>query len=193
MSLKVNNQVYFSSQEPKSIKKILKDKTIPGHEKIGILYSRILQNPEKNKHLFSHLGVSRRDKAAIKELKSLLKTLSKDSIHITKTENSGIFFIEKEDVTTGKLKKVAVFKIGRRRAAMETAARRLAHALGLEKHIIPGMFCAILNPDLELEDPSDELVEELWNSHDKIFGALPSENSSSPNLSPEKKSDFDSL
>lgn len=63
-------------------------------------------------------------------------------------------------------KNIGVIKIGRKRAKIETAVRSTAHQLGLAKHMIPGMFCGVLNPHLS---STEETVEELWSGKEKVY------------------------
>lgn len=176
--------VYFKKEITNNIAKYLNQEEIPAHQKIAAVYANAIKDSVQPSNLLQELGVFPSDTSAIQEMSHLLKTLEDESLQIVQTPNTGVFFIQKkyEPIDTNKtpIENVAIFKIGRKRAAMETAARYLAHHLGLEKQMIPGMFCALLDPPLfnksefENED-DDETVEDLWNGLEKVY--LPSQES----------------
>lgn len=161
-------------------KNYIKSPEIPAHEKIGALFSRVLtsQNPTLP---LTQLGVSANDNEALTSMRSLVQSLGQGNIKIISTENTGVFFIQKqlEETTyqTPQFQNIAVFKIGRRRAAMETMVRTVAHSLGLSRHVTAGMFCALINPPLVFsqdsqdssDDETEDTIEELFNGNEKIY------------------------
>lgn len=169
--------IYFNTTKSQVSEQQIKKLKIPAHEKIGALFAKARDmlkskatEQEAISSLFKQLGVSPEDKEAVNAMSQLLSTLGDGSLKVATTDNSGIFFIQKKLAQEGKKKtqfeNVAVFKIGRKRAAMETMARFLANSLGLNKQMIPGMFCALQNP---VFDPNEDTIEELWNGLDKVY------------------------
>ncbi len=170
--------IYFKKEPTETIASYLKQEDVPAHEKIGAIYknalSRIKFNETDAKEfstLMLSLGVHPEDEIAEKEMIHLLRTLGEGSHKIVPTQNTGVYFIQKQDDSSEKeeCKNVAVIKISRKRAAIETTARFLAYQLGLDRQMIPGMFCALVNPPLFTDTNKDETVEELWNSLEKIY------------------------
>ncbi len=136
--------VYFNASKSTLTVPEIKKLKIPAHDKIGALFAkgRDMLKPKATEQeelpsLFKKLGISPEDKEAIDTMSQLLSTLDDSSLKVATTENSGIFFIQKKIAQEGKkkprLQNVAVFKIGRKRAAMETMARTLANILRSEQ------------------------------------------------------------
>lgn len=69
---------------------------------------------------------------------------------------SGVYFLENKQ-----REKIAVFKIGSRRAATEILASEVAHRIGLGDHFINGTFCVLEKPPTSLAP----LLVQLWNSN----------------------------
>ncbi len=169
--------VFFNPQNKHSLEQIIDNPKIPAHEKIGSLFSEILsllKNPVHDRSqlaiFLERLGVSPEDPEAIESSSQLLLKLEDGTLKICPTANTGIYFIKKTDSNL-KDREIAVFKIGRKRACIETMVRSFANGLGLNKHMLPGLFCAIQNPPLfgNKLNNEEETVEELWNGSDKIY------------------------
>ncbi len=157
---------------------------IPAHQKIGTVYTEVLNaiknGPQKSiPPLLQQLNVSQEDKVAVQTLTQLIQTLEDGTMRIVPA-NGGVFFVQKTEKDQEELQNVAVFKIGRKRAAMETMVRQFAHSLGLDKQMVPGMFCAVMNPPLKNDGDGEDNHEELWNGNIKLLseeieGPKPSE------------------
>ena len=176
--------IYFNPEKSTNLEAMMNDAKIPGHQKIGTAFTKALDllkdtttNSKEIVSLLRYLGVSPNDPLAIKTMSEMLPQLADDSLQIIETDSSGAFFIQKgialNESDNTELRNIAVFKIGRKRASMETMVRHLANSLGLEKHMLPGIFCALQNPPLSNEE-EEAAVEELWNGLDKTY--LPDDN-----------------
>lgn len=143
------------------------DETLPAHERIGAVYHRILSSRHREEvpQLLNLIGVSPNDHEAARELEELLHTIHEGQVKITPSpEDTGVYFLKNGD------RKVAVFKIGRKRAATELFARRFSALLGLEKHMIPGLFCAIECLQFQYDpEEQEEPLEQLWNGPNKVY------------------------
>jgi hypothetical protein len=178
--------IYLNTKTTDRLEQYVQTTNIPAHEKIGAVFAQTLEairagEQEKAAKLLSHLHVADGDKEAQQTMLSLIETLSDGSLRIVNATTGTYFFQKPVEEKKGQFENVAVFKIGRKRAAMETMARQFAHTLGLSKHMISGMFCAVLNipinhPDSmdaeETNEDMEETVEELWNGNEKVY--LPS-------------------
>lgn len=149
--------------------KDLKEKS---YEKIGALYGRVFQLLDKQKaefnfvDFFEEMGVSSKDEEACAILSHLLNEFKSNEIVIRPSETTGSMY---EICTKDKKTPFAVFKIGHLRATMEIFARRFAHLLGLERHIVAGMFCTLLNPTVMCDPYQDPDCEQLYNGNLKVF------------------------
>ncbi len=175
--------IYLNPKKTDRLEQYVQTTQIPAHEKIGAVFAQTLEairagEQEKAAKLLSYLHVADGDKAAQETMLSLIQTLSEGSLRIVNA-TTGTYFLQKpvED-KKGKFENVAVFKIGRKRAAIETMARHFAHTLGLSKQMISGMFCAVMNipimyPDSmdaeETQEDVEDTVEELWNGKEKVY------------------------
>ena len=173
--------VYFNQQKIENHH--LQSPDIPAHKKIGALYSRFIDairsgEPHKINYCLPYLQVSKDDKMAIEVMSSLVQTLNDGSLKVIPSDNTGVYFLAKPSaIEKDQFEKVAVFKIGRKRAAIETMARQFAHHLGLHKQMLPGMFCAMENLSVYTADNADEqTAEDLWNGNEKVFTPPPEKN-----------------
>jgi hypothetical protein len=156
--MSLDSKIYFGSTETSA--------DALAHERIGSLYAKGLaaQSDEEFAAVCTTpMGIDPHDQVAQTTLRALQQQLSHTTIEAT--ANTGIYFIKNEEG-----KEIAVFKVGRKRASMEIIARRLAHLLGLEKHMIPTMFAVLNNPPFCSAD--EETVEELWNGKEKVYTSL---------------------
>ncbi len=175
--------VYFHPQKIENINHHLQSTDISAHEKIGTLFSRIIdaiQSGEQHKinPYLTDLQVYKNDKEAIEAMSSLVQTLNDGSLRIIPSDNTGVYFLAMASAREqDTFEEVAVFKIGRKRAAIEIMARQFAYHLGLDKQMVPGMFCAMTNLSVYTADSADdETVEDLWNGNEKVFSAPPEKN-----------------
>ncbi len=142
---------------------------IPGKlsapERIGDIWARVAQtlksaSPGSSIPLLGRLGVSVADRRAHESLIPMMQMACSDGVKITPSkDDSGVYFLSADG------KKFAVFKVGTRRMITEALARKMALKMGLERHVVPGVYCTIANPRL----PKDEMSEELWNGNVKIY------------------------
>lgn len=162
--INVNPQtsVYFHSEQ-------IRDNS-PAPKKIGAIWDRLArglgrnQSRSKINDYLKNLGVTKSDVKAQNLLLPMIQKALDPSVNITPSDsNSGVYFLSKNGV------KFAVFKVGEKRARTELLVRHLAHKLGLEEHAVPGLFCSIQNPIF----PKDEMVVELYNGNQKVFGKSP--------------------
>jgi ssDNA-specific exonuclease RecJ len=169
--------VYFQPKRIDNLNNYLKATNVPAHQKIGALYSRILESNDQSKiaNYLVQLQVYKDDKTAMEAMCSLVQTLADGSLRIIPSDNTGVYFFAKP--AEEKFEKIAVFKIGRKRAAIETMARQFAHHLSLPKQMVPGMFCAMENLSVYTADNADDqTVEDLWNGNEKVFSLPPEKN-----------------
>lgn len=191
-------KIYFHRAETAGrFEDFLTEKKIPAHEKIGMLFSQaiaLLKEPETVQaqefpKIFGYMGLDKRDLNAHQKMKHLFSQFENSDVVIEPTVNTGVFLIGKKEEGGPELKKVAVFKIGRKRAAMEILMRKFAFLLNLEKHMVPSMFCAIENPQIEYGENTEDTVEELWNGKVKRYVSTINDTDSS--YSSEEISDED--
>ncbi|MES2123030.1 MAG: hypothetical protein V4492_09725 [Chlamydiota bacterium] len=149
---------------------LIADPATPEHEKIGAVYQNTLNYLQQNipvpPSLYEQLGVSPHDPDAVHQMSALISDLATPGLIITPLQshehidqNSGAFLIRKP----GEEREVAVFKIGVKRAGTELMVRRFAQLLGLECHMIPGMYCSLT--EVAHETLRGAAIE-LWNGHD---------------------------
>src|SRR5690242_14807882 len=115
----------------------------PAHEIIKHLHTKAEQalhrrDQSKAVSKFEKLGIDPEDTEAFQTFAKLCPKLS---LKFVSTENSGVYYLKDSDSLT-----VAVFKIGRKRASMELMARSLACKLGLQRHMVAGMFYGMYEP-----------------------------------------------
>lgn len=174
--------VCFNPEKITNLNDYLKAPGVPAHKKIGSVYSRINEassgEPARIPNYLAHLGIDMDDKTAVQAMSSLVQTLSDGSLRIVPSDDTGIYFLKKPSKQDKDIfEDVAVFKIGRKRAAIEMMARQLAHHLGLNKQMLPGIFCAIADLPVGGEKDADcEVIEELWNGNEKAFSSPPKKN-----------------
>ncbi len=148
----------WAGRKKEDLEALSKDYSHPAHERIGALFSLVLQSlesPEELRKYLSALGVHPNDTSAQRALLPLLK----ERFRINYDANHTVFYLKKGKETVG------VFKIGRKRASIELLARQIGLLTGLSNHLIPGLFCAIENFKI-----SDEPQEEaLWNGLVKVY------------------------
>lgn len=172
--------IYFKTKPTEKIDAYLAQEKVPAHEKIGAIYTSVVEEIKQNTAsspnippLMQKLGIHTQDKTAIEEISHLLSALADGSLKIISTENTGVYFIQKQDSDAERT--IAVYKLGRKRAAMELAARLLANRLGLGEHVIAGAYSALFNPPFV---KNEETVEELWDGHEKIYSQSQSSDAS---------------
>lgn len=152
--------IYLNPNKVENFRAFAKNPENKTYQMIGGVYSSAVQQIS-NEHL-KLLGVDPSDKEAVQAMTQFLRNVD-GNLRILPTENTGVYFIQKNS------ENIAVFKIGHKRAVMETLVRRLAYYLGLEKHVVPGMLCAIQNPPFQFDKNFKETIEELWSGKEKIF------------------------
>lgn len=148
----------------KKLKKIPPDR-VRSCQRVGSIWSEILStkksNPLKISSLMGRLGVAEVDIEAQKILVPLMKEVCKEGVQIEPHHGkSGVYFI-----STKEGKRIAVFKVGEKRACTELAVREIAHRIGLEKHAVPGVMCTIANPTFT----DDPITAELWKGYAKVY------------------------
>src|SRR5581483_7384802 len=172
MSVYFRNKEDFINQTPRAIPFA---ETMPSHEKIGDVFSRaitVLKSDNLNNvtPLLKDLGIDPSDKTAVSEMCSLLTQLDDNTLQVSPLV-SGVFLLKKKDPTSllNPFKEIAVFKVGRKRACMEILARNTVNLLGLGKHVLPGMYCAMLDLPLYEQVDDEDTTEDLWNGHQKVY------------------------
>lgn len=174
--------IYLNNIKIENIPQFIENTSIPAHQKIGALFHLALDSQGKSKTsaatAFSYLGLLPEDHEAQEVMSKVIENF-KSPTEIVCDKNSGVYFIKQ--LVEDKYENRAVFKIGRKRAEMETFVRRFAHLLGLEKQMIPGIICAFEN----LPFYSGETIEELWNGNEKLFSDSISEQKSNSSVTEE--------
>ena len=138
---------------------------IPTPQRIGDIWARVAETFKGGSirstiPLLGRLGVSVADRRAHESLIPMMQIACTEGVKITPSkDDSGVYFLSKDG------KKFAVFKVGTRRMTTEALARKMALKMGLERYVVPGVYCTIANPRL----PKDEMSEELWNGNVKIY------------------------
>lgn len=139
------------------------DDEIPAHDQLEKLHVKIAnairQNQSVSKVTWKCLGMRTTDEKAISNALNTCKKLTQNYC-IYPGENPGIFFLFEQkiqgvidtyakaqtlqkNIISGTFKPFAVFKVGRKRAAQELIARKIANKFGLDKYIASGMFSAL--------------------------------------------------
>lgn len=139
-------------------------------QRIGKVWNQLKTSLQREgtdvRPLLEKLGVDARDREAHEMLTPVIQKALGEKVTITPSAQSGVsgvYFLKIEGSIP-----FAVFKVGQKRTAHELLARKIAVDLNLSKHIVPGLFCSIANPNF-----SDELiVEELWNGNQKEYSAF---------------------
>lgn len=170
---------------------VASDKDGHAYEKIGEIFAKGISllsetepaRSEEFSKLFSSIGIDPNDKGAIRTLQSLLSECAKEDLVMVRTPDTGVFHIRRKIENEQTFRNVAVFKIGAKRAAMEILMRRFSWLLGLEKQMVPCMYCAASDPDIKYGNREEDTVEELWNGNVKRF---------MNSLFPERSSSFSS-
>ncbi len=155
---------------------IASDKDVHAYEKIGEIFAKGISllsetepaRSEEFSKLFASIGIDPNDKNAIGTMQSLLSECAKEDLVMVRTPDTGVFHIRKKIENEQIFRNVAIFKIGAKRAAMEILMRRFSWLLGLEKQMVPCMYCAASDPDIKYGNVEDT-VEELWNGNVKRF------------------------
>lgn len=138
---------------------------VPAPQRIGDIWARVAATFKGGSAkdaipLLGRLGVSLADRRAHESLIPMMQMACTAGVKITPSkDDSGVYFLSKDGT------KFAVFKVGTRRMITEALARKMAFKMGLERHVVPGVYCTIANPRL----PNDEMSEELWNGNVKIY------------------------
>ncbi len=134
--------------------------------RIGALWDQIIKLKEEGapiesiRPLLGRLGVSVIDIEAQNTLLPLMTAVCEQGVKFIPSEtNSGVY-----QVVTEKGEPIAFFKAGSKRVDMELKARKIAHQIGLGRHVIPGVACTIANPLF----PQDPITGELWNGLVKV-------------------------
>ncbi len=153
----------------------------PASEKIATVFQQLTLSPAVSSNqslgeLFDVIGIHPNDLKAQNVINSLLPLITEDKVNIFSCDEShaeipGMLFLASKEATTD----IAIFKVGRKRAAMETLMRRLAHLLSLSDQIIPSVFCAIQYPPFTYPSSSNSteenfiepIIEPLWNGNEK--------------------------
>jgi len=164
--------IFLFHEQAKTSLEALQDPETLGlktHERIGALVAKTLDSaPLYRLPILKALGVDLEDTTAHELLGSMLEAF-KDPTQLQaaplSSEHPDIVSFNKIS-TAGKTIRIALFKLGRRRAATELAVRRIAQSLNLPEASVPGMFCAY--SDLHPKDLLHE-SEELWNGLEKRF------------------------
>ncbi len=161
--------IYLNTKKVSDLRAFAENPENKTYQVIGTVYAsaiELLKQPNPNEKLLNEhlrlLGVKSSDKEAVRSMTQFLRDVD-DNLRIVPSENTGVYFIQKNQ------QNIAVFKIGHKRAVMETLVRRFAYYLGLEKHVVPGMLCAIQNPPFQFDKNPKETIEELWSGNEKIF------------------------
>lgn len=145
---------------------------IKAYKKIGAIWHDLLEELKKREtletkervvSLLSSLGVDERDTLAQEDLIYMLKNLMPgNGLHLKPiTASSGAYFLKNGDD-----KILAIFKIGARRGNMELCVRRTAREFGLERYILPGIFCVMENPEISSRNPP---IEELFAPYKLVY------------------------
>lgn len=146
--------------------------------RIGAIWTRLryASDMADKISLMEKLGVCETDRDAHRDLLPLLRIIFTRDIEIAPSEDdSGVYFLSCNG------DKFAVFKIGEKRARTELLARKIAHRVGLEKQVIPGIACTIQYPEFLKDAP---VRVDLFNGNVAVFS-----NSDNPDVSED---DYDS-
>jgi hypothetical protein len=151
----------------------------PAHEKIASLYGRAMESlhdPQVLETCLVPLGLCAGDALACQQMTPLLQALKERSFSLISKPNvdTGIYFLQ-----DAHNQDIGVFKLGRKRAAIELLVRKVAHLTGLGEHTTAGLFCAV--KDFEgggIEDEDELITETLWNGFTKIYCERPSDEES---------------
>lgn len=137
------------------------DETTKASDKIGSIWNEFkkCKNATETVDLMGLLGVDRRDQEAHAILLPIIQGAFKGLEVIASKNDSGVFFLSLNG------KKIAVFKVGEKRARMELLARSIAFQTGLEKYAIAGIACSIQYPKF----PREEVQVEMFNGNVKAF------------------------
>lgn len=158
--------IYLNTDKVSDLRAFADNPVNKTYQVIGTVYASATQEQSlTEKQMHEHLrllGVRPSDKEAARLMTQFFRDV-KEKLCVVPTENTGVYFIQKNN------ENIAVFKIGHKRAVMELIARKFAHYLGLERHMIPGMLCAIQNPPFQFAKSPKETIEELWSGNEKIF------------------------
>lgn len=136
-------------------------------DRICTIISHCLAHPESGEQGAERLGISARDHSAKQWFHTFL-THAKGG-HLTvvpMTSDETIYLIRNGESP------VAVFKVGHQRTAIETSMRKLACALGLEKYVTPGFFCAFEGLPIrgfDLDRDVEGVIEGLYNGVEKLY------------------------
>lgn len=142
----------------------------PAHEHIASLYGRAmksLHDPKDLETCLIPLGLCPGDSLACRQMTPLLQALNTRSFSLISKPNvdTGIYFLQDDDNQD-----IGVFKLGRKRAAIELLVRKVAHLTHLGEHTTAGLFCAVENFEGGGIGDEDELIAEtLWNGFTKIY------------------------
>ncbi|NBO24249.1 MAG: hypothetical protein EBU93_03315, partial [Chlamydiae bacterium] len=143
------------------------DSLSPAHEVIGQVYAQMRTFMQEQSFDPAQLLSKIQGDSFSVELKQLmLKTcLVEEYVLCPHLKTSGVVVLVERDTGLS----FGVFKIGRKRANMETFGYKLAQKLKLEDHAIPSAFCALENPSLPLghDFENQEIYEELFNGFQK--------------------------
>lgn len=158
-------QIYFNNDYPADINSYLENQSVPAHQKIGALFNEVsVRTFEGSTELLSRLGISPDAVRAQRQLFDLIKDLNGSNISIKHLNNqNGVYQINNKGRDHVP---IAVFKIGAKRAAMDTLVYEMARLFHLENHAVPGIFCALKDPQF---DKNEDTTEELWNGLLKIY------------------------
>lgn len=135
----------------------------PAHERIAALFAQIIAQNDftQSRPLLVELGMHPADESGLQTMHDLIQRIPTAKIRLFKDSTNGPIY----QLRIGK-DPIGLFKIGRKRAAIELLVRKLAHITGLAKHTTPGVFCALGNyQSLQWEG----VFEDLWNGLLKTY------------------------
>ncbi len=157
--------IYVSENIPSSFEKteaIAKNKELPAFERIGSVYARAVEivkpgtlgaQPQEFSRLLPLLGgVSGQGKTEELALQ-IFQNLAALRAEKADEQYMGVYFIgsslEKNDF---------VFKVGAKRACMETLVAKHAHWMGLGDHTVSGLYCVLQNSPSEVLSRKDSAI-----------------------------------
>lgn len=169
---------------------------VAAHTEIGDTFNQIArclkQGESIPKKLFKELGVHPSDADALESMRDICSFIIDTDHVIIPTLDPGVFYIVNASeeakrinvdnqqqvsdfsskVHKGEIIPKALFKVGRKRAQLELAARRIASMIKLKDHIIFGMFASMRVeklPKFWTDAQSGCMTEDLWNGDMKNF------------------------
>ncbi len=131
-------------------------------ERIRIQLSSPFRSEKRIQTFLERLGIPEKDLKGQKAILHVMQEILKGDIEIAPSKSegeSGVYFLSRHGVI------FAVFKVGEKRADLETSARDILRELGLEDFVIPGVFCTITNPTVTREP----IIIELHNGNQKVI------------------------